>query len=167
MTSSKIQLRHIYESSARTLYPVLEELDNEILNWKPASESRSIAEIARHLIRVDIWFLSQFGFVLKTTDPGEVEATKLLGVLKDQHAQIAELIGSDSIYLDAPHVTETDKISRPLGEVLVHMSHHYLYHLAQIVYLRRAIDRSWQAPLDLWEYATYEQGAALDFLRST
>ena len=165
MTSAKIQLRHIYESAARTLYPVLENLDQESLDWRPAPESRSIGEIIRHLIRVDVWFMSQFGIVLNVTDPGETDAASLLSTLRLQHDRIAEVIANPATDPSSPHVTGTDKISKPLCEVLVHMAHHYLYHLGQIIYLRRARDRNWDAPLGLWEYATYEQGAELGFVR--
>ena len=35
------------------------------------------------------------------------------------------------------------------------MAQHYLYHLAQMTYLRRIRDREWKAPLDEWEEATH------------
>ncbi len=41
------------------------------------------------------------------------------------------------------------------GSVVVHIAQHYLYHLAQIIYLRRAQDRAWSSPMKQWEAATH------------
>ena len=41
------------------------------------------------------------------------------------------------------------------GSVVVHIARHYLYHLAQIVYFRRAQDCAWSSPMKQWEAATH------------
>ena len=45
-----------------------------------------------------------------------------------------------------------------LGVDVIHMAQHYLYHLAQMTYLRRIRDRDWKAPLDEWDRATHVIG---------
>ena len=42
-----------------------------------------------------------------------------------------------------------------LGATVIHIAQHYLYHLAQITYLRRIRDPEWSAPLDEWETASH------------
>ncbi len=150
-------LLKIYDACAGALYPALEGIPGAQLHWQPAPESRSIGQIIRHLIRVDRWFMERLGYSPAFSDPGEVGAAELLAALKNTHAQIRAMVekipdpaglGRKSDAPDAgPHETA--------AEIVVHMAQHYLYHFAQVVYLRRARDRSWKAPLREWESATY------------
>ena len=162
---TRAHLAELYLAAAKTIYPVLENLDDKVLDWKPEPESRSIAGIVRHLVRVDLWFMSQFGIEIDSGDPGEVDARSLYNALVRLHDEIVSAIVSEGTNLAGMNVTGTEKISHSFAETIVHMSHHYLYHLAQVIYLRRAKDRDWQAPLALWEAATYAQGSDLSVVK--
>ena len=50
------------------------------------------------------------------------------------------------------------KTTSQLGPDVIHMAQHYLYHLAQMTYLRRIREREWKAPLDEWDHATHVIG---------
>lgn len=158
MASRNIEtLLKIYDICARTLYPVLDGIPEEQLNWRPAPESRSIGQIIRHLIRVDRWFLERQGYAPDISDPGEVGPAELLQALQNTHAQIRAVLESipDDAALARKSTAPNAGPHETLAEVVVHIAQHYLYHLAQVIYLRRAQDRSWKAPLRDWEEATY------------
>lgn len=147
----------IYRACAAPLYRVLDEIPDDHLRWKPAPESRSISEIMRHLIRVDNWFLGRLGYPPEAVDPKGGTSEDILHNLKIVQRQIETILKDcrDDSELarrsQAPDAGEHET----LGEVILHISQHYLYHLAQMVYLRRAQDRNWPAPLKEWENATH------------
>jgi len=147
----------IYRACAAPLYRVVEDIPDEHLRWKPALESRSIGEIMRHLIRVDNWFLGRLGYPPEAVDPKGGTVEDILHNLKIVHRQIEAILENcrDDSELarrsQAPDAGEHET----LGGVILHIGQHYLYHLAQMVYLRRARDRNWPAPLKEWENATH------------
>lgn len=151
------QIREIYSACAAPLYKVLEGLSEEQLRWKPAPDSRSIGQMARHLIRVDNWFLQRQGFSPVTGDPGEeAGAGQILAAMQQVHGQVQEILEhSDEDRLRRRHEGEDAGEHETLAEVILHMAQHYLYHLAQMIYLRRAQDREWSPPLKEWEAATH------------
>ena len=162
-TQNARALLKIYTACAETLYPILKNLPDEQLNWQPAPDSRSIGELARHLIRVDKWFFDRLGFDHSISDPGETDAGKLLAALQNTHRQISDIL--NAMQDDADLIRKSGAAdARPhdtLAEIVVHIAQHYLYHHAQMVYLRRARDRDWKAPLDSWENASYALSDAL------
>lgn len=147
----------IYRACAAPLYKVLENIPDEHPRWKPAPESRSISEMMRHLIRVDNWFLGRLGYQPEAVDPKGGTVEDILTNLKIGHRQIETILENcrDDSELtrrsQAPDAGEHET----LGGVILHIGQHYLYHLAQMVYLRRAQDRNWPAPLKEWEDATH------------
>ena len=134
---------------------VLDGISEEDLRWAPAPESRSIGEMTRHIIRVDGGFLKRLGVETQVPDPGDVSADDLLAALRTIHMEthaILDLCDDDSSLdraLDGGEEHETP------GGIILHMAQHYLYHLAQMIYLRRARDRSWESPMKEWEHATH------------
>lgn len=123
------------------------------LNWKPAAESRSIAEICRHLIRVEGWFLQQMDFTPVASDP-ETHALRqiqdALHALQNQLRAIVQQLEDDQ-QLQLLRKAENAEKALSLDHVIKHISQHRLYHVSQIIYLRRAQDRSWSPPLQKWE----------------
>ncbi|WP_420635085.1 DinB family protein [Candidatus Palauibacter sp.] len=151
------QTIEIFEAARRPLFAVLDGISREDLDWQPAPGMRGIGKICRHMYRVDIWFLKRLGIVpvIEEDAPGPAEqiAARLRTI---QEQIIAELNACPD---DADLFTERtsldgDATSR-MGDTVIHIAQHYLYHLAQITYLRRIRDRAWAAPLDEWEAATY------------
>jgi uncharacterized damage-inducible protein DinB len=158
MNSSIQSLRKIFLACSFPLYAVLDGITNEQLHWKPLPESRSIGEIYRHLIRVDATILSVFGYETSVADPGdEADAASLLSVARRIHQQITNLLDGlpDETSLNQPSNKTILAGHDTLGEWVGHLAQHYLYHLAQVTYLRRAQDRSWEASYKGWETATY------------
>ena len=96
------------------------------------------------------------GFEPEVDDPGEVDADAMLRALVAVHAQIRGLLeGQEDADLARRYQGPDAKEHDTWGEVVVHMAQHYLYHLAQMIYARRALDREWASPMKLWEKATY------------
>ncbi|MGE5679415.1 MAG: DinB family protein [Bacillota bacterium] len=146
----------IHEACATPLYSVLEGIKENELNWQPASESRSIGSIINHLIRVDKGFLKKLGYNTKTNDIEGGSAKEILSALKSHHKEVRDIIISckDDSELYEKHLP--DKKERgTLGDIIVHISQHYMYHLSQVIYLRRAQNRQWKSPEGQWEEATY------------
>ncbi len=150
-------LANIYRVCSKALYPVLNGLSEQQLNWKPAPESRSISEIYRHLIRVDAWFLKQFQIQPAVQDPGETHAAHLLDSLRQSHQYVLDLLRACQTPADLRRQSPAPELAghNTLAEAIIHMAQHYLYHLAQVIYLRRAQDRAWPPPQAEWEHATY------------
>ena len=152
------QIRQIYEACALPIDKTLHDLPMEQLQWRPAPDSRSIGEIVRHVIRVSNWFLKRQGFEPIAADPGEkANADELRRQLNRLHRQIDEILEnceSDEGLRDRYQGTDAGE-HETLAEVIIHIAMHYLYHQAQLIYLRRAQDRQWEAPLQDWENATY------------
>ncbi|MEK7256384.1 MAG: DinB family protein [Bacteroidota bacterium] len=155
--ASALDLMKIYQACCTPLYEVLENLPDKQFHWKPAPDARSIAEIFRHLIRVDAMIFKEFGHSLPPDPGGEADAETLLAAFKTSNRQIISLL--ENLENDADLAQPTTKIIMEghdnLGEWLVHLSQHYLYHFAQVAYLRRAQDRNWVSPNKRWEEATY------------
>jgi uncharacterized damage-inducible protein DinB len=141
----------ILDACAAPLTASLEGLQRTALDWRPAPDSRSIGEIVRHVIRVDNTFIERIGEVPQVADPGEADARDIADAFERQRAQVRRI---------AAGLDDSDA-SRHAAATLLHMAQHHLYHLAQIVYLRRALDRAWKAPLDAWEHATHLIGDAI------
>jgi uncharacterized damage-inducible protein DinB len=150
-------------SSAKPLFAVLEGIPAEQLNWKPAPESRSIGEICRHLVRVDAWFLKRLGVPPVVGDAKPVTSEEISQNMRQIQQQIKEVVsacGHDEELVVA-RTSLDGKDTEKLGVAVLHIAQHYLYHLAQIIYLRRAQDRNWPSPHDDWERTTHVIG---DFL---
>jgi len=153
----------VFQACRQPLFAVLDGITDQQLSWKPAPESRSIGEIFRHLIRVDGWFLKRLGIepVIGDAKSGSVEDIRLH--LESIHQQISEIVAaaeSDEDFLRA-RTSVDGKDHEKIGVAVLHIAQHDLYHLAQVVYLRRAQDRTWPAPTKAWEQATYVMGDML------
>ena len=150
-------LLQIHQACGKPLYSVLEHITAEQLAWRPAPESRGIGEIMRHVVRVDIWFLNRLGYEPRASDTKKPSVEDLISMLESSHSQIGEILDACKDDKDllrkssAPDAREDED----LGGVIRHISQHYLYHLAQMIYLRRAQDRQWESPIKEWEYATH------------
>lgn len=156
----------IYGACTRPLYLVLDGISEEELNWKAASQSRSIGSIMNHLIRVDKSFLTKLGFDISTRDKEGGTPEQILESLKSMHNEIRNILDSlkdDSELLEI--FLPDDKSKGTLGDIVIHISQHYLYHLSQTIYLRRAQDRQWQSPEKQWEEATYVIAELLEPVR--
>lgn len=149
-------LQNIHKACREPLFSVLHELTHDQLYWKPAPESRSIGEILRHLVRVDMWFLTRLGYEPSVRDKKDASRDEIIQMLKDTHAQIDTILRSCTDEKEFLKKVESNDSLRynSLAAIIMHASQHYNYHLAQTVYLRRAQDRNWEAPLRGWEHAT-------------
>jgi uncharacterized damage-inducible protein DinB len=150
----------IFESSRKPLFAVLESIPAEQLSWKPAAESRSIGEICRHLVRVDAWYLKRLGITPVVSDAKSGAREEYVEAMQKIQAQIKEVVSScasdEELRVERTSLDGKDK--EKLGVAVIHIAQHYLYHLAQIIYLRRGQDRSWPSPNKEWEDATYVIG---------
>lgn len=157
MSRNKIEMiLKIHKACTEPLYMVLEGITDKQLNWKPASESRSINEIIGHLIRVDNSFLKKLGQETKTDSPSNGTSAETLKAIKSVHKQLNELVeelGDDSFLFRKSPVKDA-KDTDTINEHVLHSCQHNLYHLSQVIYLRRALDRSWQSPIMDWDKAT-------------
>ncbi len=82
------------------------------------------------------------------------------------HSQVRGLLESqDDADLARRYQGPDAKEHDTWSEVVIHMSQHYLYHLAQMIYLRRARDREWTSPMKQWERASYVLSDALAAIR--
>ena len=151
---------HVFEACRKPLFTVLDGISDEQLTWKPAPESRSIGEICRHLLRADAWFLKRLGIEPVVSDAKAASREELVANMQKIHHQIAGVIevcaSDDDLIVERKSLDGKDK--EKLGVVVIHIAQHYLYHLAQIIYFRRAQDRNWQAPTKAWEEATHVIG---------
>ncbi len=158
---SKINLTfNVLASSAKPLFGVLDGIPEAQLNWKPAPESRSIGDICRHLIRVDAWYLKRLGVPPVAGDAKPLTGKEIEADMRRLQQQIKEVV-SACVQDEDLHVERTSldgKDKEKLGVAVLHMAQHYLYHLAQIIYLRRAQDRSWASPHEDWDRATHVIG---------
>ncbi len=149
-------LTDIHKACREPLFAVLENISHEQLYWRPAPESRSIGEILRHLVRVDSWFLARLGFEPAVRDKKDASAEEILKMMRDSYQQIDTIVNActDERELLKKVESKDNLHYNSLAKAVMHMSQHYSYHLAQIVYLRRAQDRNWEAPLRAWENST-------------
>lgn len=156
MTRVQAVLR-AYRACAAVLDAALAGVSPEALAWSPAPESRGMGDICRHLIRVDGWLLRRCGIEPAAGDAttgAREEIAAGLGALRAQ-VEAAVAACADDAELLAPRPAFDGGGEHRLGPVVLHMAQHYLYHSAQLVYLRRARDRGWAAPLEEWEKATH------------
>jgi uncharacterized damage-inducible protein DinB len=149
-------IQEILKACRAPLYAVLEQIPAGQMNWKPAPESRSIGEMARHLVRVDMWFLKRLGFESTVADRKDASPAEILELVKAADVRLDEILAQcgDDAELERRVEAADAKAYESVGGILLHMGHHYLYHAAQMIYLRRAQDRNWPAPLEAWEAAT-------------
>lgn len=151
---------HIFETCRKPLFAVLDGIADEQLTWKPAPESRSIGEICRHLLRVDAWYLKRLGIESVVSDAKANSREELVANMQKIHHQIAGVVevctNDDDLLIERKSLDGKDK--EKLGVAVIHIAQHYLYHLAQIIYFRRAQDRNWQSPHKAWEEATHVIG---------
>jgi len=150
----------VLESSRKPLFAVLDGISLEQLSWKPAPESRSIGEITRHLIRVDAWFLKRLGITPVVSDAKSGTREEYVENMQKIQQQIKEIVAAcasdEDLHLERTSLDGKDK--EKLGVAAIHIAQHYLYHLAQIIYLRRAQDRNWASPHNEWDAATHVIG---------
>ncbi len=147
----------IFQAARRALFATLEGISREDLDWSPRKGMRGVGEICRHLYRVDIWFLKRMGVAPAITldEPGPVEEiASRMRAIQEQTIGLVQACESDEELFVERSSRDKSATSR-LGPVVVHMAHHYLYHVAQIAYLRRIRDPEWPAPLKEWEDAAH------------
>lgn len=161
MSRTRIQMTlEVLESSRKPLFAVLENIPAEQLSWKPAPESRSIGEITRHLIRVDAWFLKRLGITPVVSDAKSGTREEYAENMQKIQQQIKEIVAAcasdEELHIERVSLDGKDK--EKLGVAVIHIAQHYLYHLAQIIYLRRAQDRNWPSPHNDWDAATHVIG---------
>lgn len=150
----------IFEAARQPLFMVLDSISREDLDWSPSEKVRGVGKICRHLYRVDIWFLKRLGIVPVITEdrPGPAEEIAArMRTIQEQIIAEVEACESDAD-LFAERTSLDGKTTAQLGPDVIHMAQHYLYHLAQITYLRRVRDRAWPAPQAEWEHATHVIG---------
>lgn len=169
MSRQKIEMTlEVFDSSRKPLFAVLENISAEQLSWKPAPESRSIGEICRHLVRVDAWFLKRLGVTPVVGDVKSGTREELVENMKRIQRQVKEVVaacaGDEELHVERTSLDGKDK--EKLGVAVIHMAQHYLYHLAQIIYLRRAQDRNWPSPHNDWDAATHVIGDYLLGMKS-
>ena len=157
-------LLQIHQACRKPLYSVLDRISNDHLNWRPGPESRSISEIMRHLVRVDMWFLNRLGYEPHASDTKNPGLQDIVSMLQASHRQLDEIVDGckDDKDLLRKSSSPDAKEDENLAGVVKHLSQHYSYHLAQMIYLRRAQDREWESPIKEWEYATH---VIADFLQ--
>jgi len=160
---SRTRINHtidIFEAARRPLFMVLDGIAQDDLDWNPAPGTRGIGKICRHMYRVDIWFLKRLGIEPVITHDAPGTADEIAGRMRAIQEQIiAEVEGcADDEDLMAERTSLDGKTGARMGVDVIHMAQHYLYHLAQMTYLRRIRDRDWKAPLDAWEHATHVIG---------
>lgn len=147
----------VFEAARKPLFTVLDGMSREDLDWQPADGMRGIGKICRHMYRVDVWFLKQLGItpVIHEDAPGPAEEIAArMRTIQDQIIAEVNACESDTD-LAAERTSPDGERTLRLGATVLHIAQHYLYHLAQITYLRRIRDREWSAPLDEWEVATH------------
>ena len=160
---SRTRIAHtieIFEAARKPLFMVLDGIAQDDLDWNPAPGVRGIGKICRHMYRVDIWFLKRLGIEPAITHDAPGTSDEVAGRMRTIQEQVVaevEGCGSDA-ELMAERTSLDGKTGAQLGADAIHMAQHYLYHLAQITYLRRIRDREWKAPLDAWEHATHVIG---------
>ena len=169
MSQSKIAVTlNVLASSAKPLFAVLDGISAEQLDWKPAPESRSIGDICRHLIRVDAWYLKRLGLPPVAGEAKPSTGKDIAENMRQIQRQIAEVVAAcardEDLLRERTSLDGKDK--EKLGVAVLHLAQHYLYHLAQIIYLRRAQDRNWPSPHEDWDRATHVIGDYLLGLKS-
>ena len=147
----------IFEAARRPLFMVLDGIGQADLDWDPAPGTRGIGKICRHMYRVDIWFLKRLGIEPAITHDAPGPADEIAARMRTIQEQIIAEVRACASDADlmAERTSLDAKTTARLGPDVIHIAQHYLYHLAQMTYLRRIRDRDWKAPLDAWEHATH------------
>jgi len=161
--SNRTRINHaiaIFEAARKPLFTVLDGIAQDDLDWDPTPGTRGIGKICRHMYRVDIWFLKRLGIEPAITRDAPGTAGEIAGRMRTiQEQVIAEVDGcADDAELMAERTSLDGETGARMGVDVVHMAQHYLYHLAQMTYLRRIREREWKAPLDEWDHATHVIG---------
>jgi uncharacterized damage-inducible protein DinB len=165
MSRARINMiKEINNECSGVVIKSLENISEEQINWKPAKESRSIYEIAAHLVRVNIYFLRRLGYEIITVAPKNSSISELTSALTGIKSEINNILDhlTDDEGLKRNSVLKDAKKTENLAQLIPHFSQHYLYHYAQMVYLRRAQDRGWDSPVEEWEKITYLIGSYLN-----
>ncbi|MCE2398873.1 MAG: DinB family protein [Gemmatimonadetes bacterium] len=153
-----VRTLEIFEAARLPLFAVLDGISRADLDWSPTAGVRGIGKICRHLYRVDIWFLRRLG-VEPVTDKDGPEPAELIAermrVIQLQIIHEVERCATDADLMIERTSLLDDTAGARLGPAVLHIAQHYMYHLAQITYLRRIRDPQWKAPLDEWEAATH------------
>lgn len=157
-------ISEIFRASSEVVYKAVDGATKEELTWKPAPESRPIAEITAHIIRVDLHFLKKMGFTPPFEAPKTDSENELKTAVERTESYVLDILnglGEDSELLK-PRPSEIAPEHESLDHILPHLSQHHLYHLSQIIYLRRALNRKWKSPVEDWEKTTYIIGSYLN-----
>ena len=147
----------IFEAARQPLFTVLDGISRDDLDWQPGEGMRGVGKICRHVYRVDIWLMKRAGIAPVTEEEGPASAETIAGRMRRIQEQIIAEVNAcaDDAELIVERTSVDGKAKAALGPTVLHIAQHYLYHLAQITYLRRLRDRDWAAPLDMWEAATH------------
>jgi len=70
---------HLLAFSRKDLLKLITDLEDEVLDWKPEDEPRSIRDTLQHIARVDWWYISRLGI---SPPYKEFPAHELQGMLK-------------------------------------------------------------------------------------
>lgn len=156
-------VEEIYRACSEIISRAIDGAAREEMNWKPAPESRPIAEIMAHIIRVDHHFLKRMGYEVPFEAPKTDSPEELKTAIKKTEDYVLDILKglSEDAELMKPRPSEIAPEHESLDHILPHLSQHHLYHLSQIIYLRRAQDRKWKSPVDEWEKITYLIGSYL------
>lgn len=157
-------ISEIYRACTEPVYKAIDRAAKEVLTWKPAAESRPIAEIAAHIIRIDLHFIKKMGYTPTIEAPKTDSGNELKVAVERLESYVLDILNglSEDSELLKPRPSEIAPEHESLDHILPHLSQHHLYHLAQIIYLRRALDRKWKSPVEDWEKATYIIGSYLN-----
>jgi len=152
------ELCEFHKTCHKLIDTVLRDIDAGLFAWRPAPNSRSISEMLHHSIRVDNGFLQQFGLDSPGDDPGETSPQAALTEWVARRHALLALFSRPNLEWTRL-LPDHKSVRHGFAEVVLHMAHHYLYHYAQMVYLRRMYDRDWSPALHEWEAANYLAGA--------
>ncbi|MCU7496827.1 MAG: DinB family protein [Ignavibacteria bacterium] len=157
-------VEEIFRSCSEVVYKAIDGATTEELNWKPAPESRPIAEITAHIIRVDLHFLKKMGYLPDFEAPKTDNENDLKSGIRKTEEYVLDILKglSEDSELMKPRPSEIALEHESLDHILPHLSQHHLYHLAQIIYLRRARNRKWKSPVEDWEKTTFTIGSYLN-----
>lgn len=151
MNTRKELLLRTYRDATTFLGEILDGIPAEQLHWKPQPEARPISGMMRHLIRVDSLFLKILGLEPASADPGpDADAQTILATHRTLNGQFVAFIESQSDEDLLGTIVQREGHDEPVLMLVHHIAQHYLYHGAQMLYLRRALDRNWTAPTHRW-----------------
>ena len=120
---------------------IIEGLSVEELNWVPKeTKGRSMESVFRHIVEGELYWLD---FIGHKTPQGldklpSLSFNELLDLYHSLHALLKELVTKST---NADLIPKDPKEGATLAWVIWHTSFHTIHHLAQIGYLRYAIER--------------------------